>query len=521
MKLFYIFIASVTYYQLDNVINDIIYQSNKIDNHLEINSDIELFKNIYYFSFLLFSFFFCYSIHRYHLNKFKMIHNIYICIIYLKYSSIYFFRDSLTIEHQEIRKIFMWLFTTPVMLNMLTSINKINFMDIYPHIHTVNTFLYLIISFFPNTTFYQFTKFVLYAMNGYYIYHLSKFTYYRYTRIFIGIWSLFGSVVLLKDIGVIDNKTTVLFNLISDILAKFMVVNLISEFEDQREEISANMDIQSLQLITTILKNIDDFKESNRISKTCEKTMNYLINNIKGLIPKKEEHDLLKIELLKKILPYDLEDKFLLSNVNRYKKHDNICVLFTDIVSYSKISHEFDEQVIYQLLNDIYIRFDFLLRRYKNLQKIETIGDSYMVVGDLTNIVNIEESIQSMVSFAFDLIDSVKTLKTPNGEEIQIRIGIHNGPVVVGILGMDVPRLCVIGNTVNMTSRLESTSKPSKIQISESIYSILLSQNNMYQYKKRKNILLKNIGVVNTFFVYKKDDKMDDDSPVHSEDFSI
>ncbi len=211
-----------------------------------------------------------------------------------------------------------------------------------------------------------------------------------------------------------------------------------------------------------------------------------------------------------------MEDKFLLSNVNRYKKHDNICVLFTDIVSYSKISHEFDEQVIYQLLNEIYIRFDFLLRRYKNLQKIETIGDSYMVVGDLTDMVNIEETVQSMVRFAFDLLDSVKSLKTPNGEQLHIRIGIHNGPVVVGVLGLDVPRLCVIGNTVNTTSRLESTSKPDRIQISESIYKYI-ENNEFYKCRERNNIHLKNIGTVNTFFIYKNIDGLYlDESPIQS-----
>lgn len=516
MRLFYVFIASLFYYQIDNIVNDILFPEKNIHFIKEDMNDKQL-KNIYLFSFILFTSFFGYSLYRYHKNK--MIHNIYITVIYLKYSSIYFFRENLTEEHQEIRKILMWIFTTPVMLNMLTSINKISYMDIKPHYHTINTILYLLITFLKKELVYNGSKLILYISNGYYIYHLIQFTYYRYTRIFIGIWMMFGMIVLLKDLRFIDEKTTILFNLIADVLAKFMVINLISEFEDQREEISANMDLQSLQLVTQVLKNIDEFRESNKISKTCEKTMNYLINNIKGLIPKKENHDLLKIELLKKILPYDLEDRYLLSNINRYTKHDNLCVLFTDIVSYSKISHEYDEQVIYQLLNELYIRFDFLLRKYKNLQKIETIGDSYMVVGDMTNEFSIDDSVHSMILFALELIESVKTIKTPSQEELKIRIGIHNGPVVVGILGLDIPRLCVIGNTVNTTSRLESTSYPNRIHISESIYS-LIQNKDKYQFKKRKNIVLKNIDIVNTYFLFSKDDEIieDDSSPIKDVD---
>ncbi len=510
MRLFYMFLSTVLYYQLDSIVNDLIFPKNE-KNNIIVHDQV---RDTFYFSFILFTFFLIYSLYRYHKNK--MVHNIYISLIYLRYSSIIFFRSDISHLHQEIRKILMWIFTTPVMLNMLSNINKIDFFSLKPQLHLMNTFIYLILSFFPDSSFYKWSKPLLYASNAYFIYNLNQFTYYRYTRIFVGIWIIFGVIVLLKDASFITDNNYFLFNLISDILAKFTVVNLISEFEDQREEISAQMDIQSLQLITDLLKKIDEFKESNKISKVCEKTMNYLVNNIKGLIPKKDNHDLLKIELLKKILPYDLEDRYLLSNVNRYTKHDNICVLFTDIVSYSKISHEYDEQVIYQLLNEIYIRFDFLLRKYKNLQKIETIGDSYMVVGDLTNMISIEEVIPSMINFAFDLLESISLIQTPNKEKLQIRIGIHNGPIVVGILGLDIPRLCVVGNTVNTTSRLESTSKPDRIQISESIFKYI-ENNEFYKCKERNNIHLKNIGTMNTYFIYKNIDGLYlDESPIQS-----
>jgi class 3 adenylate cyclase len=84
-----------------------------------------------------------------------------------------------------------------------------------------------------------------------------------------------------------------------------------------------------------------------------------------------------------------------------------------------------------------------------------------------------------------------------------IRVGIHIGSVSVGILGNEIPRLCVVGNTVNMASRLQSTADPDTIQISHHIYEQLeeMDLKNKFEICKKENVFLKNIGSVTTYIV--------------------
>ncbi len=105
-----------------------------------------------------------------------------------------------------------------------------------------------------------------------------------------------------------------------------------------------------------------------------------------------------------------------------------------------------------------------------------------------------------MITMAFDLIQIANSIVLPNKEFLNIRIGIHIGDVVIGILGVDIPRLCVIGNSVNFTSRLESSSEKNKVHISNEIYEVI-KDNEAYDFEKREHIILKNIGTYDTYFI--------------------
>ncbi len=176
--------------------------------------------------------------------------------------------------------------------------------------------------------------------------------------------------------------------------------------------------------------------------------------------------------------------------------------MFIDIVSYSELALYSEPENVYKILNKVYTNFDLISRKYKNIQKIETIGDSYMIVGDLTNKLDIKSVVNNMIMLALDFIKLNQSIRY-NDKQIDIRIGINVGPVIIGILGIDVPRLCVVGNTVNKASRLESTSKTNIIQISQEIYE-LVKDNEEFEFTFNENVYLKNIGNVNTWFVYKK-----------------
>ena len=203
----------------------------------------------------------------------------------------------------------------------------------------------------------------------------------------------------------------------------------------------------------------------------------------------------LKLELLKKILPLELEENYL-SKRNDYKEFPHICVLFTDIVSYTELAKKYESTVIFRLLHDVYTRFDEIVNKYSHLQKIETIGDAYMVVGDLYHSYQ-SDTPEQMMNLAQEFLEEIGKVPTPDGNPLQLRIGIHIGEVVVGILGVEIPRLCVVGNTVNMAARLQSTADPDTIQISKQLFDVV--SNTSLIFHSKENVFLKNIGSTTTY----------------------
>lgn len=204
-----------------------------------------------------------------------------------------------------------------------------------------------------------------------------------------------------------------------------------------------------------------------------------------------------KEKLLENILPYDFS-YYYIYNKNKFKKFKNICVLFTDIVNYSKIAKTYMDIVVFMILKDMYSKFDKMIQNYGSLQKIETIGDSYMIVGDLNNQYDLQIVITEILEFAEKLIIETKNITAPS-YKLQLRIAIHIGSVQIGILGIDKPRLCVVGNTVNVSARLQTNTLPDTIQISEQLYMNIQDNEIKDKYTKKEDVELKNICTMNTY----------------------
>ena len=208
-------------------------------------------------------------------------------------------------------------------------------------------------------------------------------------------------------------------------------------------------------------------------------------------------------ELLKKILPFNF-GKYYIANANTTAKQFNmICVLFTDIVNYAELAKKYDDKTIFKMLYSIYTVFDNVIKKYPHLQKIETIGDAYMVVGDIfRNAVNHKIVVKEIILFALDIVKEIKIIKTPDNVPLSIRIGINMGNVSIGILGNEIPRLCVVGNTVNMAARLQSTANIDTIQLSIHVYEQLENiefDDIKFEIITKENVFLKNIGSVTTY----------------------
>ena len=219
----------------------------------------------------------------------------------------------------------------------------------------------------------------------------------------------------------------------------------------------------------------------------------------------------IQVELLQKILPLGFDKKYIETSSRLgqgSKEYTNLCILFTDIVSYTELAKKHDSTIIYNLLNNVYILFDKIIKKYKTLQKIETIGDAYMVVGDLyNNNNNFHETIKEIILLGLEFIESINTIYTPDKIPLTLRVGIHIGKVSVGLLGNEIPRLCIIGNAVNYAARLQSTANVDTIQISYHIYEIAQTMNLDIEFIEKENVFLKGIGSVKTYNICPKKNK--------------
>lgn len=488
-------LALVVYYWIDSLI-----LLKLIDNSNDLIDGLDTIKILHNFAFGLFLVMLLFTINRF--SKYKLINIIYIGLCYIKYAGIFIFVDSIDNYKFELRRIIMWLFLTPAMLDIYTKANKISFRRINPEYHIMPNLLYCLTYHYKNSVYYNLFYGLSYVSQGLFIYNLFKMQNFKYTRIFILIWLLFGGLNLINIMGICTTFESNIYHTIADIMAKFTIMIVIYDFEEQKTFISQNVDLQSIDLMGAIFNIIDEYKKNNMLTESCSMYINYLTEQLKTVYPNQETKNVIKLELLKKILPYELDDKYLITNIKKYEHRENLCVMFIDIVSYSELAHCSEPEQVYKILNKVYTNFDLLSRKYKNLQKIETIGDSYMIVGDLTNKLNIKSVVNNMIMLALDFIKLIQTIKY-NDKQIDIRIGINIGPVIIGILGIDVPRLCVVGNTVNKASRLESTCKTNKIQISHEIYG-LIKENEYFDFELNENVFLKNIGTFNTYFVNMK-----------------
>uniref|UniRef100_A0A8C1LX34 guanylate cyclase n=1 Tax=Cyprinus carpio TaxID=7962 RepID=A0A8C1LX34_CYPCA len=169
-------------------------------------------------------------------------------------------------------------------------------------------------------------------------------------------------------------------------------------------------------------------------------------------------------------------------------------VLFSDVVTFTNICSECEPIQIVSMLNSMYLKFDRLTTIH-NVYKVETIGDAYMVVGGVP--IPMSSQTERVANFALGMIIAAKEVTNPvTGGPIQIRVGLHSGPVLAGVVGEKMPRYCLFGDTVNTASRMESHGLPDKIHLSPSVY-----QNKGYQMEERGEIEVKGKGRMRTYFL--------------------
>ena len=195
-------------------------------------------------------------------------------------------------------------------------------------------------------------------------------------------------------------------------------------------------------------------------------------------------------------LPKDIADRVVRGDDVSGDEYDDVSILFLDIAGFTSHSHDLAPRVVTELLERIFHRFDEICAAHE-VTKIKTIGDAYMAVAFPTEEHADGGTQHRAARAALDMI--AESFTWPDGSTIVFRIGLHRGPVVAGVIGKQRLQYDVWGDTVNVASRMESTSEPGRIQVSEPFAAAL--QDSSFSLAERGHVDVKGKGVMNTFWL--------------------
>ncbi|XP_038066117.1 guanylate cyclase soluble subunit beta-2-like [Patiria miniata] len=231
------------------------------------------------------------------------------------------------------------------------------------------------------------------------------------------------------------------------------------------------------------------------LSKQLEQKKEELRLLMRDLAEEKKKTD----TLLYSMLPREVANELREGRHVQAGEFPQVTILFSDVVHFTDMCSQCQPIQIVHLLNAMYTRFD-QLTNVCGVYKVETIGDAYMVVGGLP--VETDAHAQRVARFGLQQLKaSCEVLSPINGEPIQIRIGIHTGPVVAGVVGLKMPRYCLFGDTVNTASRMESTGMPGKVHTSEAVVRAVENKEDGFIFSTRGDIEVKGKGKMRTYFL--------------------
>ncbi|KAF0299083.1 Atrial natriuretic peptide receptor 2 [Amphibalanus amphitrite] len=168
----------------------------------------------------------------------------------------------------------------------------------------------------------------------------------------------------------------------------------------------------------------------------------------------KKRSDMLLYQMLPPTVAQQLKQRKQVSA----ETYQSVTIYFSDIVGFTELASESTPMQVISLLNALYKMFDSRIELY-DVYKIETIGDAYMVASGVPQRTQGKDHAAEVASMALDLLHATENFVVPHmpGERLQIRIGIHTGPVVAGVVGTKMPRYTLFGETVNVASKMEAT----------------------------------------------------------------
>jgi class 3 adenylate cyclase len=204
-------------------------------------------------------------------------------------------------------------------------------------------------------------------------------------------------------------------------------------------------------------------------------------------------------ELLLNILPSETAEELKATGSSQARQFDMVTVLFTDFKDFTLLAEQVTPQELVNEIHHCFKHFDEIISKYP-IEKIKTIGDAYMCAGGLPKAN--DTNAMDVVSAACEIQDFMIAHRQQRSDEgkptFDVRIGVHTGPVVAGIVGIKKFQYDIWGDTVNIASRMESSGEVGKVNISQFTYEKVKDQFNCVH---RGKIMAKNKGEIDMYFV--------------------
>jgi len=240
------------------------------------------------------------------------------------------------------------------------------------------------------------------------------------------------------------------------------------------------------------------FHNGNDELSSLAKTINWMLEALEDSAKQLKTEQEKAENLLLNILPQPIAERLKQQESTIADSFAEATVLFADIVGFTKLAANTSPVQLVKWLNQIFSTFDLLAERH-GLEKIKTIGDAYMIVGGLPT--TREDHAEAVAKFALDMQQEIARFSQENNLDFSMRIGIHTGPVVAGVIGLRKFIYDLWGDTVNTASRMESHGIPGFIQVSNVTYEYLKDK---FDLEERGIIEVKGKGKMTTYLLLGK-----------------